>query len=126
MAIKESPEKQTPPITYKASDRLIDEKDTLIEINQSLKGITWNDSEVPTLTSQAEEKSESVEVVQAAAEFSFDIIEDFLPESNTLNGHQPNCTCIKCQPKKVYESASPLASIPIEKGIKPLSKRRNT
>lgn len=96
------------------------EKEIQIEINQSLKGVTWDESDIPTLTSQAQSASQSEE----KSAFSFDIIEDFLPEISTENGHQPNCSCIKCQPKQAYDSASPLASIPVEKGISPLNKKR--
>ena len=65
MAIKERPEKQTPPITYKASDRLIDEKDTLIEIIKTWKAITGMDPGFRTQPTQAGEKPEAVEGVKA-------------------------------------------------------------
>ena len=120
MTTKEESAKQTRIKKQAFTDRQIDEKDTMIEINQSLKGITWDDSDVPTLTSQAAEKS----VTEDKESYSFDIIEDFLPETETLYGHKPDCTCIKCQPKKAFNTASPLASIPVEKGIQPLSKKR--
>ncbi len=133
MAIKDVSINKNSPQAYKTGNRVIEEKDTLIEINQSLKGITWNDSEVPTLTSQADEiikspqeGTEKVVRKTIQTKLSLDIIEDFLPKTNTKNGHQLDCTCIKCQPKKAYEPASPLVSISIEKDIKPLSKKRDT
>ncbi len=115
MAIKERQAK----LNASQKKRLAEERNTLIEMNQSLKGITWSESKIPTLTNLADNKS----ITKEKAELIFDLIEDFIPRANTANGHQPNCSCIKCQPKQHHRSVSPLASISIETNIQPLNKK---
>ena len=113
-------ERQSSVLKKQLAQKSSKEKNMLIKMNQSLQGAAWDESSIPTLTSLADHKP----ITNEQTDFSFDIIEDFIPHPNTENGHQIDCSCIKCQPKRRYNSVSPLASIPIEKNIQPLSRKR--
>jgi hypothetical protein len=83
--------------------RRIKETKAMIEINQSIKGISWDETDIPTLTNMATQ--EDIAQKEDSAEISFELLEDFLPNNLTANGHLANCTCIKCSPKikKLYK-----------------------
>jgi hypothetical protein len=77
--------------------RRIKETKAMIEINQSIKGISWDETDIPTLTNMAIQ--EDIAKKEDSAEISFELLEDFLPNNLTANGHMAKCTCIKCSPK---------------------------
>jgi len=78
----------------------------------------WDEMNVPTLTNKVVHQDKTKE------EFNFDIIEDFIPSFNTATGHQEECSCIKCQPKKGYQTPSALSAVALEKNIQPLNKKK--
>lgn len=77
--------------------RRIKETKAMIEINQSIKGISWDETDIPTLTNMVTPKD--IAKKEEGETISFELLEEFLPNNLTANGHMANCTCIKCSPK---------------------------
>jgi hypothetical protein len=70
------------------------EKQVQIQVNQSLKNITWKESGIPTLTQQAEQQK--LKPVKLQTEYPNDFILDFDSIPTNENGHKLDCTCKTC------------------------------
>jgi hypothetical protein len=109
MTTKDKPSKQKKILSSEMLiQRRIKETKALIEINQSIKGISWEETEIPTLTNMADKDSQELEVS------GLGLIDDSKPEKRKPNGHKPNCTCIKCSPKNGNKSSPILNRVEIE------------
>lgn len=99
-----------------------EEKQVQIQINQSLKNITWTESGIPTLTQQAF-KSESKKG-EVKTDYPKDFILDFDRIVTQKNGHKLDCTCKQCLAVPKSNETKALSSVKIEQNLEPLNKKR--
>ena len=103
----------------------IKEKQIQIQVNQTLKNITWKDSGIPTLTQQAvSPKKESNTEVKKTESYPDDFILDFDKAVTKENGHQLDCTCKACVSSPKSNKVQTLAAMKAEPCLHPLNKRR--
>ncbi len=100
----------------------IKEKQMQIQVNQTLKNITWRDSGIPTLTQQASTSKPKKVIV--TEDYPQDFILDFDDVVTKENGHKLNCTCKKCLKIPRSDEVKVISSIETEPYIQPLSKKR--
>ncbi|GAA6134497.1 hypothetical protein NBRC116188_12860 [Oceaniserpentilla sp. 4NH20-0058] len=89
-----------------------------IKQNQELKGITWKEAGIPTLTKLVFRPIKK----QTINHYPDDFILDFDQEPLKANGHRLDCSCRQCIPKP-KSSVSILPLVKIEEGIAPLNKK---
>ena len=103
----------------------IKEKQIQIQINQTLKNITWKESGIPTLTQQAvSAKTEPSHNVENKEYYPDDFILDFDMTATKQNGHQLDCTCKACVKAPKSYKVKTLAAMKAEPCLHPLNKRR--
>jgi hypothetical protein len=116
---KSALKKRSKPTKEMLQIKRIEEQKLMIDINQSFKGISWEETEIPTLTSlvnkNAECQGQEVPILEPPA--------NFIAQKKTPNGHMANCSCIKCQPKNEGKPPPTLASVPVEKYV-PFNKKQ--
>jgi hypothetical protein len=116
--------KRSKPTEEMLLNKRIEEKKSMIDINQSYKGITWDEDHVPTLTHQASESLSEAEHSQPLPDqgpLILDVLQDFIPTINTASGHKTNCSCIKCKPKQDFKSPSALGTTKVIEDIVPFN-----
>ncbi|MFY0641486.1 MAG: hypothetical protein JXR16_10605 [Bermanella sp.] len=103
----------------------IKEKQIQIQVNQTLKNITWKESGIPTLTQQAiSPKKEPNNDVEKTESYPDDFILDFDTTATKDNGHQLDCTCKVCVSAPKNDKVQTLAAMKAEPCLHPLNKRR--
>jgi hypothetical protein len=111
--------KRSKPTEEMLLNKRIEEKKSMIDINQSYKGITWDEDHVPTLTHQAEHSQPPGD----QGPLILDVLQDFIPTINTASGHKINCSCIKCKPKQEFKSPSALGTTKVIEDIVPFNSK---
>jgi len=99
-----------------------EEKQVQIQINQSLKNITWKESGIPTLTQQAVPSASTK--LNTKSEYPDDFILDFDDIPTKKNGHKLDCTCKACIKIPRSEEAKSPSSLKADVYITPLNKKR--
>ena len=97
------------------------QKQIRIQQNQALKGVTWKESGIPTLTQQVDAPTKTKPKVDS---YPDDFILDFDAAPVKDNGHRMDCTCRQCLPRPKSSDATILPKVKAEEGIKPLTKNR--
>ena len=97
------------------------QKQSLIQHNQQLKGITWKEAGIPTLTNLVYKPIVQKPVMET---YPDDFILDFDDQPVKENGHQINCSCKQCLPKPKSDDPRVLAFAKTEEGIRPLNNKR--
>lgn len=124
MTTKDKPSKQKSILSSEMMiQRRIKETKALIEINQSIKGISWEETEVPTLTNVADKDLNQDQNSKELEMASLDLIDDSVQENLRPNGHKLNCTCIKCSPKNREKSSPLLNRLEVESNV-PFNKKK--
>jgi hypothetical protein len=98
------------------------EKQVQIQVNQSLKNITWKESGIPTLTQQAGTPKHTLQ--GSAGDYPNDFILDFDAVPTKDNGHRLGCTCKKCMKLPRTEEVKALAAMKAETQLHPFNKKR--
>lgn len=96
------------------------QKQKRIQNNQKLKGVTWKESGIPTLTQLAQTSNKKN---TESKDYPDDFILDFDNVPVKENGHRLECSCKQCLPKPKTGEAKVLSSVKAEEGIKPLNRR---
>lgn len=98
------------------------EKEIQIQVNQTLKNITWKESGIPTLTQQALTPQREVRKEEI---YPDDFILDFDMPPTKANGHQFDCTCKTCVSAPKTNKVQILAGMKADPCLHPLNKKRN-
>lgn len=83
----------------------------------------FDHNEVPTLTCRSDVKIIKKEEKEKK-EFEFEILEDFIMDTQPVSVHPDHCSCIKCKPNNSLKPSSPLFAIPVEKGLNPFNNKK--